>query len=508
MKAFLMYRDRDFDFGAKLPPNAPDLIQDLELNTLFEAMAQGNKFLFEVAKIAVLTSLKDPEEIAFRQQILVDCLDHPDVVREMYDIAVEAIQGERRVFGVSFQYRSPNSVLYSSIEKLELFARALKRLRIITIEHGSKFRSEGFVRFFDILKDQLDDEYFAEVKDHIRNLEFKNGVLISAELDKGNKGANYVLRKLSKEKRHWVRKIFDRNKTEYSFEIDARDESGHRNLSELRERGINLVANAAAQSADHILSFFEMLHAELGFYVGCLNLHDKLAQKGKPACIPSPSALNRQALSAEGLYEPCLCLKSDSNIVGNDLLADNKGLIIITGANQGGKSTFLRSVGLAYLMMQCGMFTAAEHFSASVVEGLFTHFKREEDITMKSGKLDEELKRMSKIADHIKPNCVLLCNESFSSTNEREGSEIARQVLRALVDSGIKIFFVTFLFDFAEKIYQQRKETVLFLRAERKINGRRTFRIVEGEPLPTAFGVDLYEQIFNTSQQTSQLVTA
>ncbi|MER8376745.1 hypothetical protein NKH19_22355 [Mesorhizobium sp. M1338] len=64
-------------------------------------------------------------------------------------------------------------------------------------------------------------------------------------------------------------------------------------------------------------------------------------------------------------------------------------MVVITGANQGGKSTFLRGVGLAQLMMQCGMFVPAA-FCGSVCDGVFTHYKRGEDATMKSGKLDEE----------------------------------------------------------------------------------------------------------------------
>ena len=102
---------------------------------------------------------------------------------------------------------------------------------------------------------------------------------------------------------------------------------------------------------------------------------------------------------------------------------------MITGANQGGKSTFLRSVGVAQLMTQCGMFVGAQSLRVNVCDGVFTHYKREEDETMESGKLDEELARMSEIADHIGAGSVLLCNESFAATNEREGSQIARQVV-------------------------------------------------------------------------------
>ena len=75
MKAFLMLRDHDFDLQGKLPPNEQALTQDLELNTVFNAMALGDKFLFEVAKKAVLSGLNnDLNTILYRQDILKDCV--------------------------------------------------------------------------------------------------------------------------------------------------------------------------------------------------------------------------------------------------------------------------------------------------------------------------------------------------------------------------------------------------------------------------------------------------
>ena len=494
MKAFLMYKDRDFDLEQKLPSNEQALVQDLELNTLFKAMALGDEFLFEVARKAVLPGLNDSETILYRQNILKDCLKNPSIVRDIYHIAVKSIESKRdNYYGVFGS--SPSSILSSSLRMLQVLVGMLKRLISVADEHARKFDSEGFTRFFAMLKRELDDEYFARMQHHLNELRFRDGVLISGELGRGNEGTGYLLRK-PHDKLSWMKRVFAQKPPAYTLRIDPRDEAGARALSELTDRGINLVANALAQSSDHILSFFNMLRTELAFYVGCLNLQEQLSQMGEPICFPLPTEPGERRHSFEGLYDVCLALTMKQGIVGNDVNADNKDLVIITGANQGGKSTFLRSVGLAQLMMQCGMFAPAESFCANVCDGLFTHYRREEDATMKSGKLDEELSRISGIADEIKSNWMVLFNESFAATNEREGSEIARQIVSALLEKRIKVFFVTHLYEFARSFHDRGIGNAIFLRAERRANGGRTFKLNEGEPLETSYGEDLYDIVF------------
>ncbi|MCR4429599.1 MAG: hypothetical protein NUV45_01110 [Tepidanaerobacteraceae bacterium] len=495
MKVFLMYKDRDFDMQQNLPWNEQILTQDLELDTLFYAMASDDKFLFEVVKKAVLTGLNnDLATILYRQNILKDCLKNSFIVRDIYNIAVESIKSEKEhYFGLFSKY--PSTILHRSIEVLQVFADMLKKLKNIADEHAEKFESEGFARFFDMLKKELSDEYLASIQNHLKELKFQNGVLISAELGKGNKGINYILRKPHDIKKSWIDRIFTKKPPVYTYTIADRDESGARALSELNDRGINLVANALAQSNDHILSFFNALRTELAFYIGCLNLYEQLSQMGEPVCFPQPAASHERKSSFKELYDVCLALTMKQKVVGNDLNADKIDLVIITGANQGGKSTFLRSIGLAQLMMQCGMFVPAESFCANIANGIYTHYKREEDAAMKSGKLDEELSRMNDIASHITSNSMVLFNESFAATNEREGSEIARQITSALLESRIKVFFVTHLYEFAHGFYNKRMENAIFLRAERQSDGSRTFKIIEGEPLQTSFGEDLYRYI-------------
>jgi DNA mismatch repair ATPase MutS len=492
-----MYRDRDFDPKQELPSNKAALTQDLELNTLFNAMAQGDKFLFEIARQAVLAGLSDPAAMRYRQAVLRDCLKNAAVVREIYRIPLESIENKKkRWLGIFSKY--PSGVLSSSIELLRMFVELLQKLRRIADEHADKFESEGFARFFAMLKQELDAEYFALVKEQLRELDFRDGALLSAELGQGNEGANYVLRK-SHGKKNWLQRLLDPQPPVYTFYIHPRDEAGCRALGELKDRGLNLVANALGQSADHIDSFFNALRAELAFYIGGLNLSEQLARLDEPIAFPEPVAAGERQHSFRKLYDVCLALTMQHHVVGNDLNAAHRDLVIVTGANQGGKSVFLRSIGLAQLLMQCGMFVPAESFCANVCAGVFTHYKREEDTTMKSGKFDEELGRMSGIVDCLMPNALVLFNESFAATNDREGSEIARQIVSALLERRIKVFFVTHLYEFAHGFYDKRKDTI-FLRAERQADGTRTFKLIEGEPLQTSFGKDLYDRLFGADR--------
>jgi DNA mismatch repair ATPase MutS len=532
VKVFLLHRDGDFDpkprlrdqvFAAMFSSNlfaitnvkrelereqhkagAPAeetsddvLAQDLELETLWSAMAAGDDFLYETAKRVLLASLTDPAAIVYRQRVLADCIEHADVVRQIYDLAIEALDSERKVGGL-WHGAGPDRILSRSVSVLKLHVDVLKRLRKVADDQQVRFSSDGFRRFFAMLSDELADEYVQEVEQHLRQLEFKRGVLESARLAKGNKGRRYMVRR-PREQRWTERLSLTSRSPSYGFSIPPRDESGFKSLEEIRGKGINLVANAVAQSAAHVSSFFSMLRLELAFYLACLNLRERLEAKGEPMCVPEPLPGDQVTLAAQGLYDVCLTLHLDERVVGNAVDADGKQLVIITGANQGGKSTFLRSVGLAQLMMQAGMFVGAEAFTANVRDGIFTHYKREEDEAMESGKLDEELKRMSEIADEIKPKSLLLCNESFASTNEREGSEIARQVVRSLTESGVKVFFVTHMYDLSHGFWREQLPTALFLRAQRGEDGRRPFKLIEGEPLPTSFGEDSYRRIFGST---------
>jgi hypothetical protein len=88
----------------------------------------------------VLSSLTFPDSITYRQRIFHDCLAQPEVVREIYALAVEAVSGEKRIWRARFS-RYPAMILHREVEVLGMFVGILKRLRRISDKHAGGFRS-------------------------------------------------------------------------------------------------------------------------------------------------------------------------------------------------------------------------------------------------------------------------------------------------------------------------------------------------------------------------------
>ena len=140
MKVYLMYRDRDFDPGQPLPVNHEAVIQDLELDTVLDTMAAGDRFLRDVARSALLGGAGDLATVLYRQEILADCLKNPAVVRQLYDIAVEAIARERKfIWGILYDH--PMGILRRSVSVIDMFMSMLLALRLLTEKHAGDLKS-------------------------------------------------------------------------------------------------------------------------------------------------------------------------------------------------------------------------------------------------------------------------------------------------------------------------------------------------------------------------------
>jgi DNA mismatch repair ATPase MutS len=503
MKSLLLYPDRDFNLDQGRPALAQELVQDLELETLFRSMSGDSQLIRQTVEKVLLAGLTEPNEVLHRQAILRDCLNNRSMIRELYQTVCDTIEEERNTHHFIFR-DDPKYVLSGSIQAVQLFVKVMGRIRDQLHAERSAFQSTGFQNLIDLMVRELSDDYFKEIEQHLGDLKFNNGIQFSARLGQDLKGADFVLRKSNRENEPWFKRALAQKVRGYSFMISDRDERGAKAFAELISQGVILAAEALGQSSTHILSFFKMLQVELAFYVGCLNLAECIEEKGEAFCFPFPQPASERSQAFVDLKDACLALTNDEPVIGNDLKQDSLDLAVITGANQGGKTIFLRSLGLAQVMMQGGLFVVAKSFTAPVCSKILSHFKREEDKTLRSGKLDEELLRMRQIVDQLTANSMLLLNESFAATNEKEGSEIAGQIVKALLEKRVKIVYVTHLNEFARQTYASRTAHMLFLVAERTAEGQRTFRIIPGEPACSSFGEDIYNEVFGDPLATDR----
>ncbi|MDN4598038.1 MutS-related protein [Leifsonia virtsii] len=500
MRPRLLYRDRDATVGYQPDELTRDRFVDLELGALVRSMAHDDKTVETVATAILHQPLNDPAAIAYRQAAVRDALANPETVLELYQAPKRALDEVKKAYG--WGLFTPAGVVHHSIEVLRIHLRHLRALRELARENAAKFQSQAFTDLFAALEQNVSDEWLEQVTSLLTELTFPRGVDAVATLGTANKATGISLTRPPLTRSSLLVRLGFR-RPDHTFTLPDRDEAGYKALSELKDRTLDPVADALSQAAEHLTGFWNALRTEAAFFVGANNLHHALTSFDEPVALPTFHA--SPGVMCTGLYDAALVLLSRSPAVANSLDLSHAAVTVVTGANRGGKSTFLRSLGQATLLAHCGLFVPAESFSTALRTTIHTHFTREEDAQRTSGRLDEELSRMSAIVDAAQRGGLILLNESFASTNEREGSEIARNVIRALRDSGVSVAFVTHLYEYASRAHAEKRTDTAFLRAGREDDGHRDFRVRPGIPLPTSFGADLYEQVFGTTLDPDEL---
>ncbi len=478
-----------------------DIIADLNLSVVFDAMARQDPFLRETARQVVPVSVSDPSVIMYRQEILKDGIRYPAAMQKLYRLSSEAVED-------ALFYRNMNQPNYAQMvpmsEKVQkalgllvLLIDKARMLRQVVAAHEKTFHSKGLQAFCVRVGSLLSDAFLAKADDHVaelRSLAGKGRLVIGSGLGQGMKGAGHVLRKISNPPAFWKTGggMFGR-KEEGTIYLD--DINLSRSAAEMEEAGFVHILRVISRFSDDLFRFFAALRFETGFYEACINLHKIFVKMGIQVCFPVHEPMENPVLVFDELADAGMALSEHARPVANRLSAEGTNLFIITGANQGGKSTYLRSIGLAQVFMQCGLFVTAAQYRASIRDAVFTHFPREEDAGMDHGRLEEELARMDAIVRRLTSRSMLLLNESFATTTEREGAQIATDIVLALHERDVAVLYVTHLYEFALGMQDRKPEKTLFLRAERAQDGFRSFRIEPGEPLSTSYGEDLYAKI-------------
>jgi len=526
----LLYKDRDW--GNDEPYfDQESIIKDLDLRILFDMASKeiiwegeqrvrevmpSDRFLARTMEKIMMSPLHTEEEIVFRQDVLKDCMENPDFLMELYNFAGK-VKAEWAALGrgtniKSGALNSPGELIHQ-IHIINLFCDSLGYLKRILAKMEENLHSEGFRLLQKRLEETFSEDYEGKIRDVMQDISFyafdgsmgqkkvaKPNFRIDMSYDNGFKFTGWELMRVESDVVKYfkpdgtIRKLQRRFGANVPDSIPADEESPFlEEAQKLQYHTVSYVLQMLSPFVNEFRSFFDQLELQTAYYKSVLYLQQHLKRMKIAYCFPKVTGQHN--LHFEQLKEVIMSMGQKIPAVGNTIEIRDKNLTIVTGANQGGKSTFLRSVAIAQIMMQAGITVGATYFASGIYPEFFTHFTRREDSEMNSGRLDEELGRMSEIIDHIGDASVIYLNESFATTTEKDGSRIAYDIIKALQEKGVEIITVTHLLGFAKRMYEEDRDNIEFLSAERMENGKRTFHMIQGEPTLSSFGLDLYEEI-------------
>lgn len=247
---------------------------------------------------------------------------------------------------------------------------------------------------------------------------------------------------------------------------------------------------------------------QLDFYDGAVNLISYVKCRGLEMCRPKLLEKSQRKLNLKNTFDLCFFRQAasadykkfgDDLLIRNDISMENERFYIITGVNNGGKTTFARGVGICQLLAQIGMYVPAESAEISVADHIFTHFPKEEEVGIDSSRFTTEIKQLKEICDCITPYSMVIMNESIQSTTPNECLEIAGRHLEIIAAAGARGLYVTHLnglYTKAEEINEKDYPTQIgsLVSVADENSGKRLYRMVRKPPMSESMAYTVYDK--------------
>jgi hypothetical protein len=450
---------------------------DLALDALVNALALSPRYAGAVR--ATLTALcADPQVIGYRQAILADVLERPDLC-----VALEAMLPTlATAASAGSSHWADEAAIFQvagRVAELETYLSAVSGLLAALDAAAPPLTAPGWQALRAALAATTTSAEFKSLAAELPNLrarlEQAGSVTLGINLDAQLHPESATLLSINTGRFSGPRSLLGRllgGERDHSAGVTPLRLASERqpfgpdrrlflDLSELLADVTRPVADALTRFAKVSGAALAPLENELAFYLGASQLIRTLQAEGYTLCRPEIAPPEERLIAADSLYNLDLALRlrgrspqdgTPPTVIANDVRFDETGRVfVLTGPNRGGKTTYTRAVGQALVLAQAGLPVPAVAARLSPVDAIYTLFPAAEAAQVGMGRLDEEAAQLAAIFRKATARSLVLLNEPLGSTSPREAQLIARDVLSGLRILGARALLVTHLHELAHE---------------------------------------------------------
>ena len=458
--------------------------------------------------------ITDESTISFRQDILQDFINVPQLEHQLYKSLHTIYMNSVSVYAKSGSTQSFFE-LNANIENIEAFTECMEECHRFCIEHGSRLKSDGIKRVLGEIERRYTSDEYKEMLIEIAELKsvmaegFKS-VTFAMNLDNLMRPSEVMLLSVDKDP---IRKqtLFSRlltkdNNAEPLTEIyyrkhkdgqiNAVDETLFKELDALGGGYMQRFNTAIKLCYAASTEFLVKLAPQIDFYIGAKNLIERTQSLGLEMCRPTIFPTEERIFRCSDMYDPVFANKLVAaasrdditiSVRANDCHMDDEArLLLITGTNNGGKTTFLRATAINQILAQSGLYVGASAAEISPCSGIFVHFPEEKEVGINTSRFTEECRELRSTIEACTEHSLVLMNESLSGTNPYDSLVLGEELMRIFADIGCRLIYTTHILDLTQCIdninAEAPKSRLGSLIAECDQQGRPTYRITAGKP--------------------------
>lgn len=459
----------------------PDFFTDLNLDQVVEAVTAGYD-RYEL-KPLFYQPLLTVDAIAYRQEVFQDLEDEAFFAR--ITAFSEAMSNVRTELSQSSAMRNARQGQRTFVEAATTYVKAVSTFAVDLME--AQISSRGLLSVRDLVTDYASSTEFVTLREDVRTMREDldrvryrmevNGYRVTVSRPEGE--TDYSAD---------VRACFERFRQDDVNDHRLTDVS-NKQLSHLEIQILEFVVRLFPETFVSLASFCDThrdflddalvsFDREFHFYASYLGYLASIRAAGLAFNYPTMNAESKR-IEVKRAFDLALADKlvlDGVPVVCNDVsLKRDERILVVTGPNQGGKSTFARMFGQLHYLGSLGLPVPGKSARLFLFDELYTHFEKEEDISTLVGKLEEELVRVRAILDRATPKSIIILNEMFTSTTLDDAIVLGTHVLQRIIALDALCVSVTFIDEFASL---SSSTVSMMSNVDQKDATRRTFKII------------------------------